>query len=188
MQGPQGANRAGGRPPAPPLASPGRPRKQDDILHIEARERGDPAAHTGPGPHPQRAQDAIPGESDAGTRSGRRFWRFAGAGFSGGGVKNPTLCSSTSHLCPVPVQPRWGPTEKLEVFTPLCRKAVGGGGARDAPAGAENHEAAPGADSPGTVWTWHSDKYRARFSSYACVRPPLSLKMFGAGHLGGSVG
>lgn len=66
--------------PATPAASPVRPRAQDDILHVETRERGDPAAHTGLGPHTPRAQDAIPGESDAGTLSGRRFGRLAGAG------------------------------------------------------------------------------------------------------------
>lgn len=30
------------------------------------------------------------------------------------------------------------------------------------------------------VWTRHGDKYRARFSSDACVLPPLYLKMLGA--------
>lgn len=72
-------------PPPPPPSSPARPREQDDILYGETRERGDPAAHTGLGPHTQQAQDAILGESDPGTLSGRWVGRFPGAGLGGGG-------------------------------------------------------------------------------------------------------
>lgn len=71
--------------PPPPTSFPSTTQERDDILYGETRERGDPAAHTGLGPHTQRAQDAILGESDPGTLSGRRVGRFPGAGLGGGG-------------------------------------------------------------------------------------------------------